>query len=142
MRTEAQPAQHRAVREPVHCAALIVDDHIDSAEMMVELLAENGIEARLAHDGASALQEIARETPDVVLLDLSLPGELDGYETARRIRTSRRDGCPVLIAVTGWAGPEITARAIEAGFDHHMVKPVDPAAILKLVHAACAMKDA
>lgn len=99
--------------------------------MLVELLALRGIEARAAYDGAAALDLVALVAPGLVLVDLSLPG-IDGYEVARRIRGAESAVAMQLIAVTGWADPESRARALGAGFDDLVVKPVDLEAILRI----------
>ncbi|MDQ3038411.1 MAG: response regulator [Pseudomonadota bacterium] len=76
------------------------------------------------HGGADALDAAAEFHPHVILLDIGMPG-MDGYTVARRIRNETRYGNPVLIAVTGWSDAHDVARSSEAGFDHHLAKPVD-----------------
>jgi CheY-like chemotaxis protein len=99
---------------------LVVDDAVDAAELFGEVLRMNGHDFRVAHDGPGALQVALEFEPDVVLLDLGLPG-MDGYEVARRLR--EQGGNMRLIAVTGYTrDPE---RLREAGFDDHLMKPVD-----------------
>jgi PAS domain S-box-containing protein len=112
---------------------LIVDDNRDSADMLAMLLKFTGHETFTAHDGAAAVEGAARLDPDVILLDIGLPG-LNGYEAARRIRQQQRDGNrPVLIALTGWGQDEDRRRSEEAGFDAHVVKPVDEVFLGKLL---------
>jgi CheY-like chemotaxis protein len=103
---------------------LVVDDNADSAETLSELLPIWGHEARIAYDGESALRLVGEFRPDVVLLDIGLPG-MDGFEVARRIR---QGATPVhrLVAMTGYGDDEDRRKAREAGFDGHLVKPVDP----------------
>ena len=87
---------------------------------------------RTALDGPSALGELAIYRPEIVLLDIGLPG-MDGYEVARSIRKQPGMGSMVLIALTGYGQDEDRRRSREAGFDHHLVKPVDPDALLSMV---------
>jgi CheY-like chemotaxis protein len=88
------------------------------------MLRQRGDEAQTAYDGAEALEAAGRLRPDVVLLDIGLP-RLNGYEVARRLRAQPWGRQMVLIAITGWGQEEDRARAREAGFDHHLTKPVD-----------------
>jgi CheY-like chemotaxis protein len=110
---------------------LVVDDNVDSATSLAMLLQTLGYEAESAHDGHEALVAAARFAPDIVLLDIGLPG-LNGYEVASRLR-ERGDPQPLLIALTGWGQAEDRARARDAGFDPHLVKPVDLAALMRLL---------
>jgi CheY-like chemotaxis protein len=109
-----------------------VDDDEDSATTFAILLQIRGNVARTADDGLAAL-EIAEEfRPDVVFLDVGLP-ELDGFEVARRIRQRAWGKAVALIAVTGWGQEGDRLRAKDAGFDHHLVKPVEPATLFRLL---------
>ena len=103
---------------------LVVDDNRDSAESIALLVEIWGHEVRTAFDGPSALDIAAAYRPEVILLDIGLPG-MDGYEVARRLRQGAGGG-PVLVAMTGYGMEEDRRRSREAGFDHHLVKPVDP----------------
>jgi CheY-like chemotaxis protein len=87
---------------------------------------------RIAHDGPAALKAGAEFRPEIVLLDLGLPG-LDGYETARQMRATEWGQPAILIAVTGWGRDSDIARGQQAGFDHHLVKPVSPEVLYTLV---------
>jgi CheY-like chemotaxis protein len=87
-----------------------------------------GNETRIAHDGAEALDVAADFHPDVVLLDIGMP-KLDGYEVARQIRQQPWGKEVVLVAVTGWSQDEIRERSQQAGFDAHLVKPVERVAL-------------
>ncbi|MBK5297546.1 MAG: PAS domain-containing protein [Vicinamibacteria bacterium] len=107
---------------------LVVDDNRDSVESLAMLLQFSGHETHMAHDGVEAVEAAARLRPDVILLDIGLPG-LNGYEAARRIREEQKEGGPVLVALTGWGQEEDRRRSEEAGFDAHLVKPVDFAAL-------------
>ena len=111
---------------------LIIDDNRDSAEMLEKLLTVIGHDASVAFTGASGIDAALREKPQVVLLDIGLP-DMSGYEVARRLRAEPSLGQVTLIALTGWGQPEDRARAMEAGFDHHLTKPADPDALAALL---------
>lgn len=112
---------------------VVVDDNLDSADMIAMLLTSSGHETYTAHDGVAAVEAASRLDPDVMLLDIGLPG-LNGYEAARRIREQRGDtGRPLLVALTGWGREEDRRRSQEAGFDAHVVKPVDADTLGKLL---------
>jgi CheY-like chemotaxis protein len=113
---------------------MVVDDNLDSAETMAELVRIWGYEVRTAHDGPAALDTARAFRPHVVLLDVGLPG-MDGYELARRLRAEGLSG-DLLVSVTGYGQEEDRRRAEEAGFDHHLTKPVDPETLLRLVSQA------
>src|SRR5262249_40725833 len=87
------------------------------------LLVRRGYVVEQAHDGPSALQQVRRFHPRVVLLDIGLPN-MDGYEVARRLRERRHDGGPLIVAISGYGKEEDRARSRAAGIDHHLVKPV------------------
>jgi PAS domain S-box-containing protein len=101
---------------------LVVDDNVDTAESLEVLLRESGYDVRTAHDGPSALEAARDYRPNVVLLDIGLPG-LDGYEVAKRMRQQPVLQNVVLVAVTGYGQESDRQRAQKAGFDHHMIKP-------------------
>ncbi|MGE0127313.1 MAG: PAS domain-containing protein [Blastocatellales bacterium] len=103
---------------------LIVDDNIDSAESLAMLLQLDGHEVHIAHDGLAALEEAHAFQPDVMLLDINLP-EMDGYEVARRLRREAAMKGMTLVAMTGYGQEEDRQRTLEAGFQLHLVKPVD-----------------
>jgi CheY-like chemotaxis protein len=103
---------------------LIVDDDRDCAQTMTLMLGKMGNAVRAAYDGIEALDAAAAFRPDVVLLDLTLP-KLDGCGAARRMRAEPWGKSILLVAMTGWARDEDRQRSREAGFDHHLVKPVD-----------------
>ena len=111
---------------------LVVDDSRDAAESLAMLLELTGNETHTAHDGLEAVETAARVRPDLVLLDIGLP-KINGYEAARRIREQPWGKSLVLVALTGWGQDEDRQKSREAGFDGHMVKPVDPAALTKLL---------
>jgi PAS domain S-box-containing protein len=111
---------------------LVVDDNRDVADSLGMLLRMMGNEVHTAHDGLEAVGAAAAFRPDMVLLDLGLP-KLNGFEAARRIRDQDGGTDMVLVAVTGWGQEEDRRRSKEAGFDHHMTKPVDFAALQELL---------
>jgi len=104
--------------------ALLVDDNMDAAASLSLLLQLGGHTTVLAHDGPEALRIATEFKPDIVLLDIGLPG-MNGYEVARALRRMPELGHPVLVAVTGWGASEDRLRSKEAGFDEHLTKPVD-----------------
>ncbi|HKQ72531.1 MAG TPA: PAS domain-containing protein [Blastocatellia bacterium] len=111
---------------------LIVDDNKDSAESLAVLLRLDGHEVRLAHDGLTALEEARVFQPDVMFLDINLPG-MNGYEVSRRLRLDPELRGITLVAMTGYGQKEDRRRTQEAGFDHHFIKPVDPDMIYELM---------
>lgn len=111
---------------------LVVDDNHDSALSMAMMLSIMGHDTRTAHDGETAVSTAETFLPDVVLLDIGLP-KLNGYEVAQRIRETPWGASMYLIAVTGWGQDEDRQRSTEVGLNHHMVKPVEPAALEKLL---------
>ena len=121
--------------EPHRVRVVIVDDNEDAAEALAAVLSMEGCEARVASDPLAALELVETFMPEVAVLDIGLP-QMDGYELAGRIRASPGGrGCR-LIAVTGYGLPDDRARAVEAGFEVHFVKPVDLDALLRAVQAA------
>jgi signal transduction histidine kinase/CheY-like chemotaxis protein len=126
-----------SLAEPVRCRILAADDNKDAAASLGTLLRMAGHEVRVVHDGLVAVEEAASFRPDVVLLDIGMP-KLNGYEAAGRIRQQPWGQGMVLIALTGWGQDEDRIRSQASGFDHHLVKPVDPAALERLLTAALA----
>ena len=117
-------------RHPVR--VLMVEDNPDAAESLVMLLELLGHHVRLAHDGARALEAARANIPDVMLIDIGLPG-MDGYEVAAAIRNDPALRHLVLVALTGYGRPEDKNRAMAAGFDYHLIKPVDVGTLKELV---------
>jgi CheY-like chemotaxis protein/two-component sensor histidine kinase len=102
---------------------VLIDDNQDAAESLAMLLRLKGHDVQIAYDGASGLELALESDPDCVLVDIGLPG-MDGYEVAKRLRSRERGARPLLIALTGYGQQEDRARSRQAGFDHHLVKPV------------------
>jgi CheY-like chemotaxis protein/two-component sensor histidine kinase len=111
---------------------LLVDDNVDAAETMRELLELWGHRVRVAHAGHAALGEADARAPDLVLLDVGLP-DMDGYEVARTLKAGTGTADIPLIAITGYGQEHDRRRATEAGFDHHLVKPVEPEGLQALL---------
>ncbi len=111
---------------------LVVDDNRDAASTLTMLLEYMGNTAYTAHDGEEAVETAGKYRPDVVLLDIGLP-KMNGYDAARAIRHEPWGQNMVLIAVTGWGHDEDKRKSEDAGFDLHMVKPVDPRSLMKLL---------
>jgi PAS domain S-box-containing protein len=118
------PAAARRIAGSRH-RVLVIDDNVDAAESLAALLRLGGHEVREAHGGLDGLRIAAEFQPDVVLLDLGMPG-MNGLEVARELRTRRAGSETYLVAVTGWGQNEDRQRTRDAGFDVHLTKPVDP----------------
>jgi signal transduction histidine kinase/integral membrane sensor domain MASE1/ActR/RegA family two-component response regulator len=123
---EASPAQQPRRR------VLVVDDNVDVAESLAILLRLQGHDVRVAYDAHSALEQATTHPPDLAFLDLGMP-EMDGCELARRFRASPVLEDVVLVALTGWGQEEDRRRTKQAGFDHHLVKPVEAGALTLLL---------
>lgn len=114
---------------------LIVDDNVDSAKSLAEVLGLTGNETLVAHDGLAAVDAAEQHRPDVILLDIGLP-KLNGYDVCQRIRASSWAANVLIIALTGWGQDEYRRKSAEAGFDGHLVKPVDLTELMKLLVSA------
>ena len=114
---------------------LLIEDNVDAGEALAELLRQSGHEVAIAVDGRSGLEVFDRLNPHVVLCDIGLPG-LDGYEVADSIRQRQSVTRPVLVALTGYGSAKDRQRSAAAGFDHHVVKPVDPEVLLEIIGSA------
>lgn len=132
---EKSPAPTPSPVEAAHLPrrVLVVDDNVDAATTVADLLAMSGSEVDVVHDGHAAVDHTASFRPDVVLLDIGLP-DISGYEAARRIRQLQGVRQPTLIALTGWGQQDDKQQAAQAGFDQHWTKPVDPQRLLALSH--------
>ena len=117
--TNPEPSSARGPR------ILVVDDNVDAAETMVMMLQLNGHETSSAHDGPKALAEAEAFRPDIVFLDIGLPG-MSGYDVARQFRAHPALRSAHLVALTGWGTEDDKRKCMEAGFDLHLTKPVDP----------------
>jgi DNA-binding response OmpR family regulator len=111
---------------------LVVDDNEDSANSLAAMFDILGHEASVAFDGVAAVEAAASFKPDVVLLDIGLP-KMSGLEVARKIREQTWGQGMFLIAVTGWSDEKDRSQSAAAGFDMHLVKPIDPAVLEKLL---------
>ena len=150
VRIPAQP-EARAESEPMsgHSSAalqatkpsriLLVDDNVDAAESLAVLLELKGHEVHLAHDGMTALDAAEIRRPDAVLLDIGLPG-LNGYEVAERLRARPQSKSTLLIAVSGYGQENDLRSSRRAGFDHHLIKPVNVDDLLKLLSQPAGME--
>ncbi|HEV3343318.1 MAG TPA: PAS domain-containing protein [Pirellulales bacterium] len=117
---------------PLSRRVLVVDDNRDAADSLALHLRLAGQDARAAYDGPSALALTKEFDPDVIFLDIGMPG-MDGYEVARRLRQDPESKGVVLVALTGWGQNADRQRSLEAGFDHHLVKPVDAKTLTDLL---------
>jgi signal transduction histidine kinase len=124
------PARESAPDAPCR-RVLVVDDNRDSADTLAMMLELLGHEAERMYDPHAAVEAVARFQPQVVFLDIGMPG-LNGYELARRLRAAPGGSALTLVAVTGWGQPEDRRRTHEAGFDHHLVKPPEVEAIQRV----------
>ena len=111
---------------------LVVDDNRDSASTLAMLLKLTSNQTQTAYDGLEAVQAAEQFRPEVILLDIGLP-KLNGYEACRRIRQQPWGQCIVIVALTGWGQEEDRNKSEDAGFNGHLVKPVDLAALEKLL---------
>jgi PAS domain S-box-containing protein len=130
---ETEPTSGRRMR------LLVVDDNREHTDSLALFLRMQGHQVRTAYDAASALTWQVAFAPDAVLLDLGMPG-VDGYEVCRRMRVADGGDGLVIVAITGWGQAEVRMRTAEAGFDAHVVKPVDPVALENLVDSLLRMK--
>ena len=112
-----------------------MDDNLDTVNALRVILTTLGYEVQTAEDGLQAMETAAEFRPDAVLLDIGLP-RISGYEVARQIRDQPWGKSILLIATTGWGQLDDRQRAHEAGFDHHLVKPVDSATLDELLKEA------
>jgi CheY-like chemotaxis protein len=111
---------------------LVVDDNVDLARGLARLLEIRGHDVQVAHDGLTGLDKAMKSKPEVVLLDIGLPG-LDGYQVAAHLRQDETIKDATLIAISGYGQEEDVRLAKEAGFDHHLVKPIASADLFKLI---------
>jgi CheY-like chemotaxis protein len=133
-RTGKRDADDVAV-EPLRI--VVADDNVDAALTLAALLGMQGHDVRTAHDGIEALNEVMRFEPHVVILDIGMPG-MNGYKVAAAVRERHPD--LLLIAITGWGQDEDRHRSKVAGFDHHLVKPVDFGFLTELLASPAARR--
>jgi signal transduction histidine kinase/CheY-like chemotaxis protein len=129
-RTETDPTSRRATGHRL----LVVDDNQDAGNTLGMLLRLQGHEVRVVYSGETALDAVESFAPDVIFLDIGMPG-MDGYEVARRLRKQPSNKRVILAALTGWGQPEDRRRTLELGFDHHLVKPPEPEAVQRIIAA-------
>jgi signal transduction histidine kinase len=133
-----RPAHHAAQASVVAAAAprriLVADDNRDAVETLQMLLQLDGHDVRVAYDGDQAVELAAQFTPDIALLDIGMP-KRNGYDAARALRERFASSRMKLVAVTGWGQSNDRARALAAGFDHHLTKPVDPVVLQQLLQS-------
>ncbi|HEX9808087.1 MAG TPA: response regulator, partial [Alphaproteobacteria bacterium] len=125
------PARHRV---------LVVDDNVDSADSLATLMHLSGHETRIAYDGEDALAAAEEFRPEVILLDIGLP-KVHGFGVCRGVREKPWGEDIVIVALTGWGQDEDRQRSQEAGFDRHIVKPVDYQALTELLDSLLAEKE-
>ena len=111
---------------------LVVDDNRDAAIRLARMLNVMGNETQTAQDGMEAVNVATAFRPEVILMDIGMP-KLNGYEAARRIREQPWGKSVVMVACTGWGQDDDKRRSMDAGFDSHMTKPIEPAALEKLL---------
>ncbi len=128
MATAAAPPADHAPASPAGLRVLVVDDNVDAAESLAALLQMSGHDTRIANDGDTALRTAREFAPEIVFLDIGMPGK-DGYEVARELRASPGTREATLVALTGWGAKDDRARSRSAGFDHHLTKPAGLAAV-------------
>jgi PAS domain S-box-containing protein len=137
----AQPSPQQIDVPHVASRVVIIDDNQDAANTMSMLVEQLGGSARMAHDAAAGLAAVEAFQPDIVFLDIGMPG-MDGYETCRRIRQQPSQRHIVVVAVTGWGQSQDKQRALDAGFDAHLTKPVDPVALGRVLAGATGRRPA
>jgi CheY-like chemotaxis protein len=135
----ALPARLRG-SAPTITRVLIADDYADAAKSLALVLSIAGVETTIAMDGEEALALAEIWQPRICVLDLLMP-KLDGLEVARRIRDRVASARPLLIAMTGRTTAQDKRSALEAGFDHYMMKPADPATIVRLIQSYTSSDD-
>ncbi|MRW87556.1 response regulator [Pseudoduganella sp. FT26W] len=128
------PLAQQASTDGRRTQVLVVDDNQDAADSLAALLEIDGFDVRAVYDGMAAIAAVERQAPDMIIMDLGMPG-MDGYETARAIRQKPGAERILLLALTGWGQGDARRRTVEAGFDHHLVKPVELEQIVRLAGA-------
>lgn len=135
----ARTPEHTEVRDFEALRVLVVDDNQDAANCLCMLMKVMGHESRAVYDGPAGIAAAQDFAPEVAMLDIGMP-IMNGYEVARALRHGNPD-C-TLVAVTGWGHEAAKRQATEAGFDHHLVKPVSEPALIQLLAAIAARRSA
>jgi CheY-like chemotaxis protein len=117
---------------------LIADDNVDFANSLLAILESLGQEATVVHDGFAALEAAGRLRPEYIFLDIGMPG-MNGYDVAQRLRRQPATCDAVIVAITGWGQDKDRERAYDAGFDEHLVKPVDVERLVSLLRSGQSM---
>jgi len=130
-----EPAQPPAQARARGARILVADDNRDAADSLQKLLSLSGHDVRVAYDGVEAMRVAGEFSPRVAILDIGMPG-VNGYDVARALRGARGDDV-ALVALTGWGQEHDRARALEAGFDHHLTKPADARVLQELIGKIC-----
>jgi CheY-like chemotaxis protein len=139
--TAALPVRRESAAVPANASRriLIADDNVDFATSLEAILTTLGHDVRVAHDGLAAVDVAAVFAPEIAFLDIGLPGR-NGYDLARSLRALPQTAGCRLVAVTGWGQGDDRQRSSEAGFELHLVKPVEPQQIIDIVNAATAVR--
>jgi CheY-like chemotaxis protein len=132
--SQAPPPMEATSPNAVARRVLVADDNVDAAQTLAMILNVAGYETQITHDGPSTLTSAATFRPQVIFLDIGMPG-MDGYETARQLRKLPGSARALLVAVTGYSQDTDRRRATEAGFDHYLIKPVQSGTALQLLSA-------
>jgi CheY-like chemotaxis protein len=129
---EFSPASSGAAERSARRRVLVVDDNRDTAGSLAMILDMLGNDTRTAHEGAEAVDVAETFRPHVILLDIGMP-KMNGYEVARRVREQPWGTQVALVAITGWGQEDLRQRSQEAGFDRHLVKPVEPSSLREVL---------
>jgi two-component system CheB/CheR fusion protein len=132
-RESERPVQRSSVAPARPLRVVIIEDNADSRVMICELLELAGFQCQTAEDGLEGLKIIEESAPDVAIVDIGLPG-IDGFEVARRVRRHPKNARVLLLALTGYGQHQDAEQAFQAGFDRHLVKPVDPAVLMRVLN--------
>lgn len=129
---EAEPRPATSTEPRRGLRVLIADDNRDAVESLAALLRTVGHDVRIAYDGAEALRIAKEYRPEVAVLDIGMP-KMSGHEAARKMRAESWGQGAVIVALSGWGQEDDKRRSREAGMDHHLVKPLEPATLLRLL---------
>ena len=132
--TAQGPQQEECARLDRPLRLVVVDDNADAADSLSQLLGVQGYRTAVEYDARSALRRARAERPDAMLVDIGLP-DIDGYHLAEQLRAMPETRDTVLVAITGYGQARDRERAIEAGFAHHLVKPVDMTALVRILES-------